>query len=223
MARRSHFFLTPDFANFRKKQWRKGGGWASGRACTVDTKLLTLRYSAELGAIDDAPLRALGRDHEILGLREHFFIAQDLPHLLCIVTCRRRPQPAAVTPERPQTREPERLPDANSPAAAKRSASAPPPDFDDDQRRLYDAIRRWRADRAELAGVPRYVVLTNREVELIVRRRPDSLAALRRLPGIGAAKLNHHGESLLELLNPSEPTPRLVTTEAELEPEAAQP
>ncbi|MFO7565864.1 MAG: HRDC domain-containing protein [Enhygromyxa sp.] len=191
----------------------------------MDTKLLTLRYSTDLGAIDDAPLLALGRDHEILGIREHFFVAQDLPHLLCIVSCRRRQRPAAA-PKRPPDRQVEGPPTGDepkesSPPAAKRSGSGPPPDFDDGQRRLYDLIRRWRAKQAELAGVPRYVVLTNREVELIVRQRPDSLAALRRLPGIGEAKVSRHGESLLELLNPVDPAPRLVVDETEAQ--AAEP
>ncbi len=185
--------------------------------------LLALRYSPELGAIDDAPLVALGRDHEILGIREHFFVAQDLPHLLCIVTCRRRQRPAAAS-ERPKVLEPERSAEIQTPPATKRASSGPPSDFDDDQRRLYEAIRRWRAARAEAAGVPRYVVLTNREVELIVRQRPSSLAALRRLPGIGEAKINRHGESLLELLTPAGSTPQLVTSvEVEAEEGVARP
>lgn len=70
--------------------------------------------------------------------------------------------------------------------------------------------------------MPRYVVLTNREVELIVRQRPSSLAALRRLPGIGEAKISRHGESLLELLNPAGSTPQLVTS-VEVEEGVAQP
>ncbi|MCA9687895.1 MAG: HRDC domain-containing protein, partial [Myxococcales bacterium] len=161
----------------------------------------------------DAPLLALSRDHEVLGVREHFFIAQDLPHLLCIVSCRRRQQPAAQPEPRVSQTVAQPAParvQERSPDQPSRASSGPPADFDDGQRRLYDAIRRWRSDQAVLAGVPRYVVLTNREVEQIVRERPDSLAALRRIPGIGEAKINRHGESLLEVLAPA---PRLVETE----------
>lgn len=176
------------------------GGSVDG-ATPVETKLLTLRYSPELGGIDDAPLRALGREYEIVSLREHFFIAQDLPHLLCIVTCRRRAaaQTARAAPTTPTATE-----------ASKRSSADPPPDLTDEQRRLYDAVRTWRADQAERAGVPRYVVLTNRDVEALVRRRPTSLGGLRKIPGIGEAKVTQYGEALLALLRPAD-APRLVT------------
>ena len=101
-------------------------------------------------------------------------------------------------------------------------------DLNEDQSRLFDSIRRWRAEQAELAGVPRYVVLTNRDIEALVRHRPDSAAALQRLPGIGKAKITRYGEALLELLHPSRSAPRLVpdgqpaTANADLE-EAAKP
>lgn len=184
----------------------------------METKLLTLRYSPDLGKIDDAPLLALSRDHEVLGVREHFFVAQDLPHLLCIVSCRRRQQPAAHDEGQQPARDV-----GQSDNQPKRSApSGPPADFDDGERRLYEAIRRWRADQAELAGVPRYVVLTNRDIQSIVRDRPDSLAALRRVPGIGEAKISRFGESLLGVLAP---TPRLVEPTPTPDPkaEATQP
>lgn len=178
----------------------------------METKILTLRYSADRGAIDDTPLLALSRDHEILGMREHFFVAQELPHLVCIVSCRRRPAAAAACePTQKSARDPDTR-QQPSPDSGKRSAS-PPPDFNDEQRRLYDVIRRWRAEQAERSGVPRYVVLTNRDVELLVRRRPATLAALRRLPGIGEAKINHYGEALLALLRPADAGPRLVAAE----------
>jgi TIR domain/NACHT domain len=48
----------------------------------MEFKVLTLRYSPVLGALDDAPLLALARDHEVLGVREHFFVVHDVPHLV---------------------------------------------------------------------------------------------------------------------------------------------
>lgn len=58
----------------------------------MEIRVLTLRYSPSLGAIDDAPLVRPARDHEVLGVREHFFIVHDIPHLLCVVTC----QPSTI-------------------------------------------------------------------------------------------------------------------------------
>lgn len=59
--------------------WRQGRGWA--REPHVPTKILTLRYSPKLGEFDEAPLLALSQGHEILTLREHFFVFQDIPQL----------------------------------------------------------------------------------------------------------------------------------------------
>ncbi len=163
------------------------GGSVDG-AVPMQLELLTLRYAPALAAIDDGPLRELDRTHEIVSIREHFFVADDLPHLLCIVRCR------------PRMRE---SPELQAPA------SEPASHYDATQRELYDAIRRWRAEQAERAGVPRYVVLTNRNIDALVRNRPDSLAGLQRVQGIGKAKLEQYGESLLDLLRRTR-APRFV-------------
>ena len=163
--------------------------------------ILTLRYSTELCAIDDRPLRALARTHEVLTLREYLFDIEAVPHLLCVVTCRRRQQarPERPEPELPRPDPPRREPD---PDPEPPQGAAPPSDLDPEQRRLYDAIRTWRASRAEEDGVPRYVVLTNKNVAALVRGRPESITALRGIPGIGKAKVERYGETLLDLLRP---------------------
>jgi hypothetical protein len=48
-----------------------------------------------------------------------------------------------------------------------------------------------------------------RDIETLVRSRPDSIAALRRIPGIGKAKITQYGDALLELLHPRGPAPRV--------------
>lgn len=137
----------------------------------MDIEILTLRYSPNTGEFDNTPLRTLARDRELLGLREHFFVVGDQPHLLCVVTCCRH-----ADSDRRERCEP------NSDvarASQRSSASDLPEGLSDDQRQLFDQIRRWRAAEAERGGVPRYVVLTNRDVEALVRTRPDSEVASR--------------------------------------------
>lgn len=53
--------------------------------------------------------------------------------------------------------------------------------------------------------MPAYVVLTNRDIDTLVRDRPDSLAALGRVRGIGKAKLSRYGNALLALLRGDSP------------------
>lgn len=161
----------------------------------MEFKLLTLRWSPALGAIDDAPLLALASHHEVLSIREHLVLVHDVPNLVCLVSC--QPRAAVATTARAPTTTPSQ-PRAPIPTPSAGEPATRPPD----DQRTYDTIRRWRAEQAHHDGVPRYVVLTNRNIDALVRERPVSLAALARIPGIGPAKVERHGQALLALLHP---------------------
>ena len=66
-------------------------------------------------------------------------------------------------------------------------------------RGLFDALRGWRLAEARTQGVPAYVILHDRTLAAIAQSRPDSLAALARIDGIGAAKLERYGEAIVAL------------------------
>ncbi len=175
----------------------------NGAIHTVEFKLLTLRWSPSLDTLDDTPLLALAAHHEVLSIREHLVLVHDVPHLVCLVTCQPRttrvasPNPAAARTA--SHAEPSAIPE---PTPASEPSPAPPetPTRPPHDQRTYDAIRRWRAEQAHTDGVPRYVILTNRNIDALVRERPTSLAALARIPGIGPAKVERHGHALLALL-----------------------
>lgn len=200
----------------------------------MEFKTVTLRYAPTLGIIDDAPLVALAREHELLALRDHFFVVHDVPHLLCLVSLQRKPTPvttaatapvASPAPPSPSASpsSPEPLPgDPTAGDPAGPDAASPTATLTSEQRRLYEAIRRWRYETAQRDGVPPYVVLTNRNLADLVRERPDGIAALRRVRGIGQAKVERHGEALLALLRGEPPPsgPPLVP-EPTPQPEAA--
>ncbi len=63
---------------------------------------------------------------------------------------------------------------------------------------LYQELRVWRAEVADVAGIPVFMILTNRQLRDIVRLRPASLAALGGISGIGQARLQKYGRVLLE-------------------------
>lgn len=183
----------------------------------MDTKILTLRYSPDLGAFDDAPLRALVENHELLNLREHFFEFQELPHLLCVVSCRQRV--GVARPSRPPASEANTSPTPTRKRAPSND-SGYPEGLSKFERELYDELRRWRAGIAEHAGVPRFVVLTNRDVEGLVRTLPETLAGLRKIPGFGKAKVEKYGEALLEMLRTEHPPDQAEpASEPQSEPE----
>jgi superfamily II DNA helicase RecQ len=64
-----------------------------------------------------------------------------------------------------------------------------------------ERLRAWRLDRARSDGVPPYVVFHDRVLHEIADTRPSTLGELAQIPGVGPAKLERYGPSVLaELL-----------------------
>lgn len=93
-------------------------------------------------------------------------------------------------------------------------------EFTDEQRNLFDLVRRWRARTAHEEGAPAYVVLTNRQLVEIVRQRPHSKAGLGAIHGLGDKKIARYGAQLIAVLWPAAPEQEPIT---EPRPPAAAP
>jgi DNA helicase-2/ATP-dependent DNA helicase PcrA len=65
---------------------------------------------------------------------------------------------------------------------------------------LFERLRVWRKARADEDEVPAFVVFTDATLQLIAEQRPTSAAALLRISGVGPAKLERYGDSLLEVV-----------------------
>jgi DNA helicase-2/ATP-dependent DNA helicase PcrA len=65
---------------------------------------------------------------------------------------------------------------------------------------LYEALKEWRRDTARTQSVPAFVVFTDATLVAIAETLPDTDAALLRVPGVGAAKLERHGAEVLALV-----------------------
>jgi DNA helicase-2/ATP-dependent DNA helicase PcrA len=61
-------------------------------------------------------------------------------------------------------------------------------------------LRAWRSARARADDVPAYVVAHDALLAAIVEQRPGSIAALRRVKGMGPAKLDRYGDEILAIL-----------------------
>lgn len=81
------------------------------------------------------------------------------------------------------------------PKAPVRTKAAPPTGDP-----VFDALRRWRRDRAQRDGVPAYVVFHDSTLAEIASRRPRTLSDLRTVSGIGPAKLDRYGQEVLTVL-----------------------
>ena len=64
----------------------------------------------------------------------------------------------------------------------------------------FEALRRWRLETARSADLPPYVVFHDRTLAEIARRNPPSITALATISGIGPAKLERYGVSVLAVL-----------------------
>ncbi len=65
---------------------------------------------------------------------------------------------------------------------------------------LLSALKRWRLEIADEAGIPAYCIFHNTALNEMVSRRPQSAAELLEIKGLGPAKVKQFGQSLLEII-----------------------
>jgi ATP-dependent DNA helicase RecQ len=65
---------------------------------------------------------------------------------------------------------------------------------------LLDRLKAWRLAEARAQAVPAFVILHDRTLAEIARQRPDGIAAIAGIAGIGAKKLERYGPALVELV-----------------------
>jgi ATP-dependent DNA helicase RecQ len=65
---------------------------------------------------------------------------------------------------------------------------------------LLEQLKAWRLGEARMQAVPAFVILHDRTLAEIARRRPSSLAQLGMISGIGARKLERYGPALVAMI-----------------------
>lgn len=65
---------------------------------------------------------------------------------------------------------------------------------------LFEALRACRRDLAAAAALPPYVIFHDSTLREMAAERPDSLQALSRIGGVGAAKLEKYGSAFLDAI-----------------------
>ncbi len=143
-------------------------------------KVFTLHLDPERGAFDDAELAAFVEAHEVLAVHEHLLHVDGRPAWALLVSYRDRVKAGGVRPPQPE-----------------REAALEIPEVD---RALFEALRRWRNERARRDGRPTYVVFRNQHLADIARLRPRTLTALREVKGVGEGKAREYGEEVLAVV-----------------------
>ena len=151
-------------------------------------RVFTLKFNPVLGGFDDGEVRDFIKDKEVLSIRDHFFVKDEVPYLAVLATYNPL-QPEAETPS--IARRPER---------ERREAWRDL--LKEEDWPLFNALRDWRNQQAREEGIPPYVICTNRQLADIARRRPPTLNKLSAIEGLGKAKLERYGAALLKIVAP---------------------
>ncbi len=72
--------------------------------------------------------------------------------------------------------------------------------LDEDERKRFEALRRWRRDEAREQEIPPYVIFHDAVLSEIARENPDSVEALSDIKGVGASKLKRYGDAVIAVL-----------------------
>ena len=81
---------------------------------------------------------------------------------------------------------------------------------DDRSTAAFEALRAWRSRRSRDDGVPAYVVAHDSTLRAIADAGPMTLAALRRVPGMGPVKLERYGQEILDHIGAVRSDPSLT-------------
>jgi len=86
---------------------------------------------------------------------------------------------------------------------ANRLGAVSPVDLSAADSALLDRLKVWRLAEARTQAVPAFVILHDKTMAEIARRRPADLMSLHQIAGIGAAKLERYGPALVGLVTTS--------------------
>jgi ATP-dependent DNA helicase RecQ len=67
-------------------------------------------------------------------------------------------------------------------------------------RTLWEELRAWRLEEARRQQLPPYVIFHDSTLSEVARLRPNSLAALAGIPGIGRTKLDRYGSAVIAIV-----------------------
>jgi ATP-dependent DNA helicase RecQ len=84
--------------------------------------------------------------------------------------------------------------------AGRKAKAAPPPEAGDADQALFQALRARRTALAKAQSVPAYVILPDRSLLDMARRKPATAAEMAEIHGVGEAKLARYGAAFLEVI-----------------------
>ena len=74
-------------------------------------------------------------------------------------------------------------------------------DLSQDEKRVYQALKRWRMETAATLGQPPFLICHNNELLTVAKNNPKSFEDLAKIKGFGPQKISKFGDDILEVLN----------------------
>jgi len=159
-------------------------------------KVFTLKINEASGDFDDESMQEFLADKEVVDCENHFFIHERTPYLALIISYR-----DVATDERKKKT-----------MSARSERKDPREDLDDTEKKVFDALRLWRATRSRQNGVPPYIVASNSQLAKFVKLRADTKAALMKADGFGEVKAEQYGQEIIKIIAESfQPSPENPT------------
>ncbi|MCB0168550.1 MAG: RecQ family ATP-dependent DNA helicase [Anaerolineae bacterium] len=89
---------------------------------------------------------------------------------------------------------------ADTPTATPSESNQTPAALDPDPA-LLETLRQWRTEQARTQRVPPYMIFSNKILDTISAQKPATPEELSRISGVGPAKLEQYGESVINLVS----------------------
>jgi len=157
-------------------------------------KLFTFRFDPDTFVFDDKALQEFILDKEVLDYSEHFFVHENLPHILIIISYR-------LSQEGLQT------------VKYKKYGSSIP-DLDEAEKNVFNALKTWRLERAKTEGVPAYMIASNQQLTDMIRKKIRTKPGLQQVYKFGKAKIDQYGDQIIAILLSSDnPVPGEISNE----------
>jgi ribonuclease D len=152
-------------------------------------KIFTLKFSPGVEGFDDEKIRLFMVGNEIISVREHFFIKDNVPYWTLLLAY--NPGSFSKIPEQ------ESQPSKTSQKDEYRKY------LTEDSEPLYEALRDWRNTSAKNEKVPPYFLFKNIHLAQIASNLPENLNQLSSISGIGTKKTEKYGKEILEIVSSS--------------------
>jgi len=140
----------------------------------METTIFTIPFDPETECFDDANFKAFLVNKRIKSMRPEFFQHGAKVYWTCFVQY--------------------------EPVLEDLRPALSTPGLNEPQRMLFNKLRIWRKEKADKAGIPVFIIATNKELLEVVRKAPQSFEALRQIRGFGKKKLERHGKEIIGLV-----------------------